>query len=262
MAKIRLVCNHCGKEIFKYKSLIKTHTFCNKECYNLWMKTHNKGKNNPNYKHGRHCTEHYCFFCGKVIDRLGRSLCCHKCKAIHFPTFKNKTHSDYSKKIIGIKSSLKFTEEFRKRFRRTMEERGLWIPLNHKTKYDIYYNEANWVDGMTKFLSEEEYFRLKKVGMLNTRTNSKGLVRDHKYSRRSGFLNKVFPEILRHPCNCQFISNPENISKKTSRYIDRNDITLSELFIKIETFDLYWKEHSKCLELIQYYRIGGIWSKY
>ena len=43
---------------------------------------------------------------------------------------------------------------------------------------------------------------LKTLGVFNSKTNVNGIVRDHIFSRAMGFKFKVFPEILRHPCNC------------------------------------------------------------
>ncbi len=39
MAKIKLLCEHCGKECYKYPSQIKSHVFCSKECGNLFRRT-------------------------------------------------------------------------------------------------------------------------------------------------------------------------------------------------------------------------------
>jgi hypothetical protein len=71
-----------------------------------------KGKNNPNYKHGRYCNPNFCTDCGKIIDKSGRSKRCPKCRSLFNNPFKGKKHSKYTKKIIGIKSKEKFTKDF------------------------------------------------------------------------------------------------------------------------------------------------------
>lgn len=52
-----------------------------------------------------------CINCQKEIDP--RSLRCYKCRALYSNSFLGKTHSDKAKKIIGKKSSEKFTDEFK-----------------------------------------------------------------------------------------------------------------------------------------------------
>jgi hypothetical protein len=58
-------CIDCGK---------KLHSYYAKRC----RKHAAAGKNNSNYKHGKHCTNHYCIDCGALIDKHGRALRCPK----------------------------------------------------------------------------------------------------------------------------------------------------------------------------------------
>ena len=63
---------------------------------------------------------------------------------------------------------------------------------------------------------------LKLYGFANAKNHKTiGITRDHIYSRKSGFINGVFPEILRHPANCKLMLNYENSSKSS-----KNSITL------------------------------------
>jgi len=55
----------------------------------------------------------YCINCQCKIDI--RSKRCYKCRALHVPSFKGKTHSDSSKEKIGGKSKEKFTSEFKEK---------------------------------------------------------------------------------------------------------------------------------------------------
>jgi hypothetical protein len=87
------------------------------------------------------------------------------------------------------------------------------------------------------------------------------MVRDHKYSRYSGFINKISPIILRHPANCQLIFHNENVSKakKGHRYEDGNSISLEQLFNDIINYSKDWKEQNICLKLIKEFKMknGG-----
>jgi len=87
--------------------------------------------------------------------------------------------------------------------------------------------------------------------VFNGISNPHGIVRDHRFSRRSGFELKIFPEILRHPCNCEILKNADNISKGKN-----NSISLEELFKRIINYDKHWNEQSLCIYLISRYKEG------
>jgi len=71
--------------------------------------------------------------------------------------------------------------------------------------------------------------------------------------------DKVFPEILRHPENCQIITHGENVSKRFK--LCGCCISLEELFIKIEQYKGNLDEQEKCIKLIKKYRQGEIYDK-
>lgn len=210
------------------------------------------GKNNGRYIDGRYSGKKYYCKCGKEIDF--RAKHCKKCRAVLEPSFKGKSHSEKSKKEIGKKSKTKFTEEYLIRIRKTYEERGLWIPKDKIKPYLLYCREANWKERMIDYMPKSEIELLKKVGIFSAK-NSKGIVRDHKYSRYSGFNNAISPLILRHPANCQLITHSDNLKKANSkhRYRDGDSITLKQLFNKIKVYSKQWSEQEKCLEYIKKY---------
>lgn len=166
-------------------------------------------------------------------------------------------HTEESKRIIGTKSSQKFTKKFKKEFRKTMEKLGYWIPLEQVKPYLLYCKEADWKGRMFDYLSEGELVLLSQKKLFSNK-NTKGVVRDHKYSRCSGFENKVFPIILRHPANCELITHAKNLSKakKGHRYGDSNSTTLEELFLCIRSYEKDWPEQKKCLDTINKYQNG------
>ena len=138
-----------------------------------------------------------------------------------------------------------------------MEKKGRWIPLTQKSDYELYFNECEWLEQMfDRCVSIQELKLLKERHVFNCKTNHKGVVRDHMYSRRSGFEYKVFPEILRHPCNCQLITHSDNSKKR-----EQNDVTLNELFLQIQMYKREWLEQKKCLELIKEYKKGRRWKR-
>lgn len=269
-------CSFCGKEIYKPNYLIKgrKYLFCNRECQSKGYKTILKGENNPNYgnKWNKKQKEHL----SKVIKQkyiddpeYREKVAVNKGKKLpgtskglkefyktHDNHFKGKKHSDKTKKIIGKKSKEKFTQEFKNMVRKTMERNGFWIPLDEKEDCEIYYEESNWKKGMFNTIEDDKQLeKLNKFGVFNSFTNTEGIVRDHMYSRKSGFENKVFPEILRHPCNCQLLTSPENASKRSN-----NSITLEQLFEKIYNYKENWFEQNLVLIKIEEYKSGKRWK--
>ena len=65
----------------------------------------------------------------------------------------------------------------------------------------------------------------------NKNNNLDGVSRDHIYSVRDGFLNKISPEIISHPANCKLMLHNENSSKNS-----KSNITIVELLDRIKNF--------------------------
>jgi len=76
-------------------------------------------------------------------------------------------------------------------------------------------------------------FNLLKIhGMYHPVRNPLGMVRDHILSRAEGYLKKYNPAHIRHPANCQFITNLENIKKNM-----HSDITYEQLIERITLWE-------------------------
>jgi len=169
------------------------------------------------------------------------------------------THTDASKKLIGISSAKKFTDEYKKRIRILNEERGNYIKLSEKDEYLFYRGISNWnglvlsddIIGIEKL--KENTFYSKENRNKNT------LVRDHMYSRRCGYSDGVFPEILKHPANCQIISHSDNIKKSKSNW--DCIITLDELIDRIINWKAVYIDHIECILFIQKYLKGERYNK-
>ena len=175
----------------------------------------------------------------------------------------NRTKESYThdvsaetRKKIGKASAEKFTPEFKKNMRRVMEQSGYWTPLESANLYEIYRSRANWVEQMFDRASEEERILLRTLGVFCPFENPNGVVRDHMYSRKSGFENKVFPEIVRHPENCAIITTRNNVRKQISKNISSDSQSLEQIFQRIRDYKGCWKEQSVCLDLIERFENG------
>lgn len=158
-------------------------------------------------------------------------------------------HSEASKLLIGIKSKEKFTEEFKEKFRETQIALGNWVSDQDRTDFEIYKMHAGWVRRMWDYAKPG---LLEEFGIFNSKTNKSGLVRDHKFSVLHGFQNGIYPEILRHPVNCDVIMHSQNSTKRSN-----SSITIDELFSGILCYNSIWPEQHIVVHLINDWKSGN-----
>lgn len=269
-------CSNCGAEIFKSPCFVKKskNLFCGNECRIKHMKGRVCGEDNPNFgkKWGDEKKKLQSERTKSRVNDEFRLNCSKgmKGKKVSEET-KNKRvetrfkkygkfgpdfmHTEESKSKIGKKSSEKFTDEFKEKYYANMVEKGLWLQRESKDPYHFYKSLANWnynvldhdVIGLDLF---------HKFGFFHIKNNTKGMVRDHRFSRLNGFKNLIFPEIIRHPFNCEIIQHGDNARKHHSKKINSDSITMSELFNGIKTYSKEYKEQQICLEKIKQYENG------
>lgn len=266
--RIYYICEICGKELHTFKSQISTdpkyHHYCCKEHQAIAYKILLKGRNNPNWNHRwnseqrNHQSEtirknfeenpEYRYKCGVTNRGKTKDTCEHLKRASEKRKegiasgriIVSRQHSKESKIKIGLHSKQFMNDpKTKEHYRKLNEENGNWLPLEQVSDWEIYQRAANW-----------KHIKTDKI-----------LVRDHIYGRRAGYTNKVFPEILRHPCNLQYISRRENLKKVWKTKERDAGQTLDELFYKIEHFSGIWEEQQLCLELINRYKNGERWTK-
>lgn len=66
---------------------------------------------------------------------------------------------------------------------------------------------------------------------LNKGNNLGGISRDHMYSVREGFINKIDPEIIKHPANCKLLIHSDNNRKNFN-----STISFDELISRIKNW--------------------------
>ena len=76
--KVKTICDNCGKEIYKYKSKISTHNFCNRDCYLQY--------------HSKEVPICICETCGKKFkgDKYNANRFCSRACYDEFHNIKNK----------------------------------------------------------------------------------------------------------------------------------------------------------------------------
>ena len=266
-------CPVCHKIFTRYVSQTKgKSTCCSKKCHAINMKSSMIGVNNPNFDKRwskQRKNKQSKLIKSKITDEFrykagtanrGKKFSLERIKACHGHRSSesySRPHSAQSKKIIGEKSRAKWTEEYRIKHRQKMESSGYWIPLQDKSDFEIYYKEADWIERMFDLITDKKQIKLlAKHGVFHNVNNISGVVRDHMLSRKTGFDLGIFPEILRHPSNCQILTARQNISKKKTRYVDADHLTIDELFDKIESYTGNWAEQELCRNLILAYKDG------
>lgn len=273
-------CSNCGAEIYKFPSLIKKsrNLFCGNKCRIEHSKGKGIGKDNPNFgkKWDAERKKRQSEIIKSKVDDTYRKKCSSGMlgkKVSDESKIKRKETrlgkygkfnpdiflSEEARRKIGEKSSSKFTEDFKEKMYRTMVERGYWIDKKNKEPYFFYRDLSNWNCNVLIYKVKGSDL-INEIGFYSTE-NRNGLVRDHRYCRRDGFDNLVFPEILRHPFNCELISHPDNIRKQQSKNIESSSISLSDLLNGIKEYHFEYHEQDLCLERINQYEMGLRYSK-
>lgn len=269
-------CTICGKMMNNPR---RTRKFCSNRCKGLYQSQNMLGENNPNFgkkwdnKRRKSqsdlvkskVNDEYRFKAGSA--NRGKKFSKDRIEKMHGHRTPDtygvygKGHTEKTKKIIGEKSRRKFTSDYKKEHRKRMELAGHWIPLEYKADYEIYFSECNWIDKMFDVV-ENGIETVEEYGVFNNKTNKNGVVRDHILGRKYGYAHGIFPEIMRHPANCQILHHGKNVSKgQRGKGRPDTDITIEELFDRIIEYDKFWIEQEVCLERIGEYNEGKRWRR-
>ncbi len=282
-------CQHCQKFFSKRVFPETKRHYCSKTCRmsdknsykSEWtderrtaQSERNKGENNPNY--GNKWTDkqrqigselkkkqfaesaEYRYKAG--ASNRGKKFTADRIRAMHANRSSDSyvhPHSEETKKIIGQKSKEKWTDDFKKQHRSTMERLGHWVPLSEQNPYKQYYKEANWSGSMIEFFDEADLSNLKLHGIFS-RINSKGFVRDHIVPRKVGYEFSLPPFILRHPANLQFISHAKNVKKGFADHRltkNQKEAIIDILLNNIANFSKEWSEQEVCTNFIKERRL-------
>jgi hypothetical protein len=269
-------CDYC-QNIFKARKGTRRGItkFCNRECKSSYQKGRNLGAENPNFNNRWSDERKGQFSESKKEHFANNPEARYKCGANRGKRFSDdvrtrmsegqtgklapsKPHTESSKRLIGEKSKAKWTDEYKAKHRKMMEDLGHWIKREDISDRDVYFKQSNWIARMYDIIDNKSFLT---YGVWSYK-NKTGLVRDHKYSRKSGFLNGVFPEILHHPCNCRLITHKENLSSAQKQCGKFDDvITLDELFEYIVNYKQGWIEQELAIEMIDKYKQGIRWSR-
>ncbi len=275
--KVTVDCNICGltfSRCVSNKPGTLIPKFCSNSCKGEWLSVNQKGDNNPNF--GNKWTDDQKKEQSKRVKNTiteetrmksgsanrGKKFSAERISAMHShrdSSSYSHPHSEETKAHLAVTSKIRFNDpDFVQRLRNTNEQNGNWIPISEKSDWDVYKKESHFHGTLNWFVNtNDEQELLSNFGLFNAFSNPTGLVRDHLFSRKHGFEQKVFCEILRHPANCRIITHSQNCSKR-----DKSTISLKELFEKILLYKKDWHEQDLVLKLINDYRNGKRWVRW
>lgn len=214
-------CKNCEKEFY---DLIKSdRKFCSNSCAASF--------NNSKRSHSD-CTKE------KLrLSRVGKKMSQESIEKISGKNSpKWKDGSSIQKRVLKVdgKRKCKYCKEFNvsEKKKQTCED----------CKYNYYKIYRPMCDFKFDILSYGCEFDLKLVEQhgwyspSNKGNNILGISKDHMYSVKDGFINKVDVKIVSHPANCKLMIHSENSSKNFN-----STITLEELKNRICEWDVKYK---------------------
>lgn len=104
-----------------------------------------------------------------------------------------------------------------------------------KKDFLIYRTQCKFKFPISSILTDEGLALLKENGWYKAKNhgnNMKGVSRDHMFSIKEGYENKIDPYYISHPANCAIILQSKNASKHT-----KCSITKEELFQRVADWE-------------------------
>jgi hypothetical protein len=115
------------------------------------------------------------------------------------------------------------------------ERCGFNSRVRDKASYNYYRGQCKFKFALQNFPNEFDFSLIRQNGWYyppNRGNNLSGISRDHMVSVKYGFANKIPPEIISHPANCQLLVAEKNWSKNY-----KCSMTIDELYERINLWD-------------------------
>lgn len=207
-------CKKCGTE---FKDLIKSNRkFCSSSC---------AGSYNNSKRIHSDCTKE------KIkLSRIGKKASqetIEKLSGKNNSRWKGGISIEKRTKKVDGKKKCRYCNEFK-----VSEKHKLICDDCRMDYYGAYRPACEFKFDINDFKEEFNFTLIEQYGWYspsNKGNNLNGVSRDHLYSVRDGFINKVAPEIIAHPANCRLMKHSENNFKNYN-----SSITIDELKERIE----------------------------
>lgn len=229
-------CNNDIEEKRQYCSLKCRNVYVNKN-----LRDYSKNGEALSQKKFYNGNEKKCKKCENLISYENRwnTYCSHSC-ATSISNQKRKINK--SKTKVRIQKIRNFYKENLKEIpckycnkKISIKQRKLYCSDDCKTKhrrknmsgFQSYKQDCLFKFSLNNFPNEFDFELIKKHGWYspaNKKNNLNGVSRDHMFSVKEGFLNKINPELISHPANCKLVLQKENSSKHKNSSISIDDL--------------------------------------
>lgn len=208
---------HCENCQIEHNGKYLNKRFCSYKCARAYSTKHDNSKEQKVTN---------CISCKKEIFINKRaSIKTARCKECKNKNTKEKYLNNRKKKI----KTCKFCNSI-------INEKHKSICNNCKLEYyGQFRRECGFIFHLNEFPNEFDFNLIKLYGWYkasNNGNNLNGISRDHIFSVKRAFEEKINPIFIKHPANCELIRHKDNQSKKSKCKLSYN-----ELLIKIINFE-------------------------
>jgi hypothetical protein len=168
--------------------------------------------------------------------REEREFCTQSCSN-SFSNKNRKLSKDTKKKISKTLSNknIKLSEDTKKNFRKCRFCDLLKVNKKYKTicedcrmeYYKFYRPSCEFTFNLNEEKDRFDMKLVKEYGWYspsNKGNNLNGVSKDHMYSVREGFINKVDPKMIKHPANCRLLIHVDNNRKNFNSTISFDEL--------------------------------------
>lgn len=244
---MELTCHFCGKGFFrdthqinKHLSEGRIHFFCSLSCSSKFTRSKQKKEDILRYN----ADKKLCKSCKNCLpyERRRLTFCSSSCSV----TFNNKKSWNGVRRSKHSKTMKEFWSN-RERIPKTKKLRFCKIcnkgSLDKRKQicegcrfdyYHVYRPLCEFRFDLNSYPNKfdlDEFLQYGFYSPKNKKNNPIGVSRDHLYTVKDGFDNKIDPTVIRHPANCSLIRNEKNQSKGR-----KSSITLEELLERIKNW--------------------------
>jgi hypothetical protein len=168
--------------------------------------------------------------------REEREFCTQSCSN-SFSNKNRKLSKDTKKKISETLSNknIKLSEDTKKNFRKCRFCDLPKVNKRHKTicedcrmeYYKFYRPSCEFTFNLNEVKDRFDMRLVEEYGWYspsNKGNNLNGVSKDHMYSVREGFINKVDPKMIKHPANCRLLIHVDNNRKNFNSTISFDEL--------------------------------------
>lgn len=249
------------------KKIADNRTYCSLKCRNQFVNLNlrdysnigNKlrdNKINEYNKSLKHCQNPKC---NKVLsyEKRRNKYCDKTCSTSHINTIRECTWGDKIK--YGVLKSNQTrksnqTDKICDVCKRKFISKNKYCSIEcskhsrkqNMSEYSLYKSKTIFKFNLKDFPNEFDFELIKKFGWYKAKNNGNnlnGVSRDHKLSVNDGFKNKIPPELLAHPANCELMVHSDNIRKNK-----KSSITKDELIERINEWNKKYGELAQSVE--------------